>query len=229
METLPPYEILLTGDDQALIAISAEERQFVAAVSQDDPPTTAYIIKSTVQFAPRIVAQLRENLKKKQIHVVEQYKLPPEELEKIYASSKMALAAHVTSSHEYERQKDDVRALLALAVEDSVSDIHIVRRRQSANVSFRIGGQIHNHAAWSKDYTDMMCRFIYEVLCQDQAVTWNRAEPQDAVLDQVMPKGGRVRVRIGTIPASPDGYDMVLRILPGDRRDYACGRPWLYA
>ena len=90
METLPPYEILLTGDDQALIAISAEERQFVAAVSQDDPPTTAYIIKSTVQFAPRIVAQLRENLKKKQIHVVEQYKLPPEELEKIYASSKMA-------------------------------------------------------------------------------------------------------------------------------------------
>ena len=76
METLPPYEILLTGDDQALIAISAEERQFVAAVSQDDPPTTAYIIKSTVQFAPRIVAQLRENLKKKQIHVVEQYKLP---------------------------------------------------------------------------------------------------------------------------------------------------------
>ena len=216
METLPPYEILLTGDDQALIAISAEERQFVAAVSQDDPPTTAYIIKSTVQFAPRIVAQLRENLKKKQIHVVEQYKLPPEELEKIYASSKMALAAHVTSSHEYERQKDDVRALLALAVEDSVSDIHIVRRRQSANVSFRIGGQIHNHAAWSKDYTDMMCRFIYEVLCQDQAVTWNRAEPQDAVLDQVMPKGGRVRVRIGTIPASPDGYDMVLRILPGN-------------
>ena len=215
MDTLPPYEILLTGDENSLIPLSSADRQFVAAVSQDDPPTTAYIVKSNVQFPQRIVAQLRENLKKKQIHVIQQYKLPPEELEKIYASSKMASAAATPSSHEYERQRDDVRALLARAVEDSVSDIHIVRRRKSANVSFRVAGQIHNHALWTKDYADMMCRFIYEVLCQDQAVTWNRNEPQDAVLDTVMPNGDRVRVRIGTIPASPDGYDMVLRILPG--------------
>ena len=215
MDTLPAYEILLTGDEQSLIPLSSDERQFVAAVSQDDPPTTAYIVKSSVEFPSRIVAQLRENLKKKQIHVVQQYKQPPEELEKIYASSKMATTAHTPSSHEYERHRDDVRALLARAVEDSVSDIHIVRRRKSANVSFRIAGQIQNHALWTTDYADMMCRFIYEVLCQDQAVTWNRSEPQDAVLDSVMPNGGRVRVRIGTIPASPDGYDMVLRILPG--------------
>ena len=215
MEKLPSYEILLTGDEHSLIPLNGNERQFVAAVSQDDPPTTAYIVKSSVQFPQRIVAQLRENLKKKNIQVVQQYKLPPEELEKIYASSKMATAGETQISHEYERQRDDVRALLARAVEDSVSDIHIVRRRKSANVSFRIAGQIHNHTSWSKDYTDMMCRFIYEVLCQDQAVTWNRTEPQDAVLDIVLPNGGRVRVRIGTIPASPDGYDMVLRILPG--------------
>ena len=229
MNTLPAYEILLTGDEQSLIPLSSDERQFVAAVSQDDPPTTAYIVKSSVEFPSRIVAQLRENLKKKQIHVVQQYKQPPEELEKIYASSKMATTAHTPSSHEYERHRDDVRALLARAVEDSVSDIHIVRRRKSANVSFRIAGQIHNHALWTTDYADMMCRFIYEVLCQDQAVTWNRAEPQDAVLDSVMPNGGRVRVRIGTIPASPDGYDMVLRILPGSGRDDASERSWLSA
>ena len=209
------YEHLLTGGPGALVPLSAEARQLLAAVSDDDPPATARILKSSVQFSSRLVAQLREDLKKANIQVVGQSVVSPEQLESVYSSS-VVLATQPMHSGEYDRLRDDVRSLLARAVTESASDIHIVRRRRAATISFRVAGQVHQHEHWTDVYADLFCRFIYEVMCHDQDVTWNRALPQDAVLDTVTPTGERVRVRIGTIPASPDGYDMVLRILPGN-------------
>lgn len=205
---------LLTGGPQALIPISDQERQFLAAISEDNPPANAVILKSDLQFPSRLIGELREKLKNRNIRVTRHETVSTETLEKLYGAAKSPNGTNPVSV-DYDRHRDDVHSLLERAVDEKVSDIHIVRRRKNAFVSFRIAGQIHQRLRWQITQADLICRFIYEVMCTDQDVTWNRAEPQDAVLDTNLATGERIRVRIGTIPASPDGYDMVLRILPG--------------
>ncbi len=197
-----------------MVQLNDSEKAFLVAVSEDDPPTTAYILFTALDFPARLKAQVRESLKRKNVQVIGQIEIAPVELEEIYATSKTQ--TNVGSADiDYERGLDSIRALLARAVSENASDIHIVRRRRTASVSFRIDGRVAPFAEWSEQMADQTCRFIYEVMGYDQEVTWNRNEPQDAVMDTVLANGRRIRVRIGTIPASPDGYDMVLRILPG--------------
>ena len=214
LSKIPIFSLVLTGGPESLVPVSDEERAYFAAVAEDDPPDTAYILFTPLQYPARLKAQLRENLKRKNVHVIDQVEVTPADLENIYANAQVQTKSN-TADVDYERGRDAVRGLLARAVTDDASDIHIVRRRRTAKVSFRIDGRIVPHAEWSDLMADQTCRFIYEVMGYDQEVTWNRHEPQDAVVDTVLPNGRRVRVRVGTIPASPDGYDMVLRILPG--------------
>ena len=210
---LPRFKLLLTGESGALIEILPSERHFVAALSEDNPPSRAFILYTPLEFPKRIKARLRENLKHRNIQVIKQIEVPPQTMAAIYTRYGAQTETPVIDIN-YERYTDNVRALISRAVSDGASDIHIVRRRKAASVSFRTTGQIVPHAEWSEEQADHVCRFIYEVMGHDQSVTWNRHEPQDAVLDTTMPNGTRVRVRIGTIPTSPDGYDMVLRVLP---------------
>ena len=198
----------------AIAEIDPAEQSYFAAVSAEDPPISAQILYTRLQYPTRLKSQLRENLKRHDIHVTEQFEVTPRELAEVYASA----GRHGQTSAvelDYDRGRDQISALLTHAVKDAASDIHIVRRRRSANVSFRINGEIVPHSEWGEREADQSCRFIYESMCQDQEVTWNPHEPQDAAMDTTLPDGRRVRVRVGTIPASPDGYDMVLRIMPG--------------
>ncbi len=211
---LPAYKLVLTGGPESWVPIDQSERLFYAAVSEDEPPTAAYILFTALQYPARLKAQLRENLKRQNVQIIDQIEVTPNILEDIYADAER-IANPRSADLDFERGQDIVRVLLAKAVAEDASDIHIVRRRVSALVSFRISGQIVRYAEWPEVLADQTCRFIYEVLGHDQAVTWNRHEPQDAVADTILANGRRVRVRVGTIPASPDGYDMVLRILPG--------------
>ncbi len=214
MSVLPNYKVVLTGGQNPLIPIRESEKPYFAAVSEDDPPTTAYILFTGLQFPARLKAQLRENLKRRNVQVIDQIEITPSELEKVYATAEVQLQSSIVDL-DYERALDSIRALLNRAVAEDASDIHIVRRRRTAAISFRIDGQVIAITEWSEQFADQSCRFLYEVMGNDQEVTWNRHEPQDAVVDTVLSNGRRIRIRIGTIPASPDGYDMVLRILPG--------------
>ena len=212
--SVPPYKLVLTGGAESMVPIEESEHAYIAAVSEDDPPSSAHILFTSLQFPARLKAQLRENLKRQNIPVINQIEVTPAELEQIYSNTN-SFVQTLPSDLNYERALDSIRVLLARAVSDDASDIHIVRRQRTASVSFRIDGQIIPYAEWSEHTADQTCRFIYEVMGYDQEVTWNRHEPQDAVVDTRLVNGRRIRVRVGTIPASPDGYDMVLRILPG--------------
>ena len=214
MTGVPSYELVLTGGPEAPVPLPVEQQRYFAAVADSNPPTTAIILFTPLQFPALLKAQLRENLKRLGIQVIDQCRVTPEELERVYSTARHDLQNAAPSDIDYEKYRDSIMALFGAAVSESASDIHIVRRRRSARVSFRINGQLQHRSEWSDEEADSTCRFIYEILAQDQAVTWNPREPQDAVIDTSLNTGQRVRVRVGTIPASPDGYDMVLRVLP---------------
>ena len=64
---IPNYSLLLTGGTGSLVPISEAERAYFAAVSEDDPPSTAYILFTALQYPARLKAQLRENLKRQNV------------------------------------------------------------------------------------------------------------------------------------------------------------------
>ena len=217
MSGIPPYKTLLTAGPAARIGLPADQQRFFAAVSDtapdDDPPKSAIILYTSLDYPARLRAELRESLRRERITVVGSHEVTPEELERVYSTAQHDEVTPDTDL-DRERYRDITIRLLSAAVRRGASDIHIVRRQRSARVSFRIHGQIIPHTEWSDDEADNTCRYIYEILAREQAVTWNPRSTQDAVIDTSLDPAGRVRVRVGTIPASPDGYDMVLRVLP---------------
>ena len=145
---IPSYALLLTGGPASLVPVTEAERAYFAAVSEDDPPSNATILYTVLQYPARLKAQLRENLKRQNVQVIDQVEVTPAELEKIYANAQVQTKSN-TADVDYERGRDAVRGLLARAVADTASDIHIVRRSRTARVSFRIDGRIVPHAEWS--------------------------------------------------------------------------------
>jgi type II secretory ATPase GspE/PulE/Tfp pilus assembly ATPase PilB-like protein len=69
-----------------------------------------------------------------------------------------------------------------------------------------------DYAPWTTAYARSMATVIYQVIAAEQDVTFNERIPQSALIDKIV-GGERVRVRLNTIPAFPDGFDMIMRIL----------------
>lgn len=102
--------------------------------------------------------------------------------------------------------------LLAEALKEGVSDVHIEVRRDEAVVRFRKNGKLYNNSDWGVQYARQMAVVIYQVIAEEKDVTFVETQQQAAIIDRQINEH-RVRVRLNTMPAYPDGFDMVMRLL----------------
>jgi type II secretory ATPase GspE/PulE/Tfp pilus assembly ATPase PilB-like protein len=102
--------------------------------------------------------------------------------------------------------------LLGEALREGVSDIHIEVRRDEAVVRFRKNGKLYNSGDWGVMYARQMAIVIYQVIADEKDVTFVESQQQAAIIDRQIDEH-RVRVRLNTMPAYPDGFDMVMRLL----------------
>lgn len=110
--------------------------------------------------------------------------------------------------------------LLAESFRMKASDIHIEVRRLEAVVRYRIDGELMKATNWPRAFAYRFCQVVYSVVAEEEGkdVTFRPDTPQDAIIDKYV-DGERVRVRLGTVPAAPDGFDMAMRLLPLGRND----------
>lgn len=108
--------------------------------------------------------------------------------------------------------------LLGRAKDENVSDIHIEVRKDSAKLRYRINGELVNIDEWPRAFAFQLAQVVYSVIASEVDVTFKPDQPQDGVIDR---KFGdeRLRVRLATIPAAPDGFDMIMRLLPIGKTD----------
>ena len=102
--------------------------------------------------------------------------------------------------------------LLNSALREGVSDVHIEVRRDEAVVRFRKNGKLYNTSDWGVQYARQMAIVIYQVIAEEKDVTFVESQQQAAIIDRQINEY-RVRVRLNTMPAYPDGFDMVMRLL----------------
>src|SRR5690606_40684229 len=97
-------------------------------------------------------------------------------------------------------------------------DVHIEVRRGDANIYLRIDGDKTHYRQIKENIARTIARVAYSSLGKDKDVTFNQRKPQDAKIDMML-DGENVSIRLATIPASPSGFDMVLRILPAEAKE----------
>ena len=118
------------------------------------------------------------------------------------------------SNEEDTKLQSEFLQMIADAMRQGASDVHIELHGIQANVRYRIHGRLKEMLTWSYDYAHRLSGVAFAVTAEElDGVTFNPRVPQFALVDKVV-NGTRVRLRLNSIPASPDGYDVIIRILP---------------
>ena len=109
---------------------------------------------------------------------------------------------------------DFYEEMVGAAIRETVSDIHIEKRKNSASIRMRKHGQLMNYReTLSAKFCLDLCTVIYNVLAESKDVTFMPSEYQAAAVNTRI-KGSEVKLRYQSLPVYPDGFDVVLRVLP---------------
>ena len=114
---------------------------------------------------------------------------------------------------ELTTAREDLREIVAYAVDHDVTDIHLEVRKQLAKIRFRKDGDMFTLREWSAQRVRCMCFTAFNRESDDVKKHFNGVIPHDASMELAV-KGMNVRVRLASIPAYPyPGFDVVFRIL----------------
>lgn len=117
-----------------------------------------------------------------------------------------------------ERQRNfDI--IIGDAFRQKVSDIHIERRPNVATIRMRKHGQLMDYAEMGANDCTALVSVIHNVLAKNKATTFQERSYQSASIHTTT-GGNQLMLRYQSLPTYPDGFDVVLRLLPlGDDRD----------
>jgi type II secretory ATPase GspE/PulE/Tfp pilus assembly ATPase PilB-like protein len=122
------------------------------------------------------------------------------------------------------RKFDDI---MQKVIAQRASDIHIEKRADHATIKIRKNGELiplEEYEAMSPSEALKLCGVIYTVLAENDSkdISFNEAQiQQGAIKTSVMIKDAvhEVKLRFQSIPAYPDGFDVVMRVLPVGRNE----------
>lgn len=103
--------------------------------------------------------------------------------------------------------------MVSVAIREGVSDIHIERRRSSATIRMRKHGQMMVYKELSPRFCLDLCTVVYNVLAETKDVNFMPNEYQAAAVNTRI-QGVEVKLRYQSLPVYPDGFDVILRVLP---------------
>lgn len=154
--------------------------------------------------------EIRKKLNKNKVGVVGQVMATEELIKSLYEN------ASVSTDHK-EMMKGDLHEfyedMIAFALRERVSDIHIEKRATRSVIRMRKHGQLVVYDEPSNVFADRLCRVIYNVLGENQDVSFREDIYQAASVNTIV-KGEEVKLRYQSLPVYPGGYDVVLRVLP---------------
>ena len=213
---IPPYLSLMSGP-KGKMPLDAIVRKDFAVLATDDEKRESVLIES---FEGKL-----ENPKE---HAVSSMDLKQKIRKLGYKVITMASTRDIISiiydeSKNNQTNDDEKRVgelqtdfdeLIKAAVSNSSSDVHIEVRRNKAKIRFRKNGDLEDYKELSVSYASELSGVIYRVIAEEKDVTFQPGQPQDAVIDRQLTDQLRMRIRLATMPAYPNGFDMVMRLLP---------------
>lgn len=214
-ENIPGYKKILTMPDGEIPLTGELAKYYIAVLLNERHRTIELIASIDAPFTGPIdtnLMTLKERVKSKGYKSVNISNATSAIIEIILEDGKKNSSEEEEAKETSELQ-NDYDDLLKESVEQNISDIHIEVRRDSSIVRTRKDGILAQVHEWPVQYARRLASVIYQVIAEEKDITFKDSEPQSAVVDRDL-GNQRIRVRLATMPAYPDGFDMVMRILP---------------
>lgn len=169
-------------------------------------------VASTVHFASYI-ATIGKNYR-----IANRAVITPLLLRAIYEQTEQA-----TGEEDQEKKKGDMEKNFEIIIGDAfrqrVSDIHIERRPNVATIRMRKHGQLMDYTEMGANDCLALVSVIHNVLAKNKATTFKAGDYQSASIHTSV-GSSQLMLRYQSLPTYPEGFDVVLRLLPlGDGSD----------
>lgn len=219
---LPEEYDVVSVNPESFFFVKEKNRDFIAIISEYDAETDGESVSIIINISSRNKMGYKEYL-----NIAKEKSIPfrilkcrgSDILSSIYATNQGNLDN--VSDNEFDSEIiDEVVDLISDAIQNNVSDVHIEVRRDFSKVRFRKDGALSTRLQITYSRGEKYAIVLYQALSTESGVVFNPTVPQDAMVDHVF-NGIRARLRIATAPASPSGFDMVVRILKfGEKSAY---------
>jgi type II secretory ATPase GspE/PulE/Tfp pilus assembly ATPase PilB-like protein len=116
--------------------------------------------------------------------------------------------------HSNEIKKTE--SIFEQALKVGASDIHLEKRRTQTKLRYRVNGEMYDVDSFFAGEGEKIARVIYQIFTSEDgesASNFDETKPQNGLIDRMF-DNQRVRARIATVPANPDGFDVICRLLP---------------
>lgn len=193
------YAVLLTGESSRQVHIMCSESSALSGRVDNNFQTISLRCSSKGYKVARLFAT-------------------PEIISIVYDSARSGARSDEDLAKNSSALQRTYDSLLFDALKEDVSDIHIEIHGDSATIRFRKHGALYVHQELSVTHARALATVIYQVVAKEKDVTFNERIPQDGVVDRDI-GGHSLRVRLATMPAYPDGFDMVMRLLPRGKNE----------
>lgn len=111
--------------------------------------------------------------------------------------------------------------ILQNALANDVSDIHIEVRPTAGTIRMRKNGEMMEYNPSNRlNFNDSfnLCSVLYNVLATTKSVSFDPRDCQQAAINYTV-KDQELKLRYQSVPAYPDGFDVILRVLPVGRSE----------
>lgn len=111
--------------------------------------------------------------------------------------------------------------ILQNALANDVSDIHIEVRPSGCTIRMRKNGEMMEYNPsnrLSHNEAFNLCSVLYNVLASTKSVSFDPRDCQQAAINYTI-KDQELKLRYQSVPAYPDGFDVILRVLPVGRSE----------
>lgn len=222
-----PEGALLTSE-RGVFALSPALREGLALISVGkSKQKECWLVATEAMFGKPAFLELMENVRKsyegadesKKYRITRRSKIDEQVLKLVYEHDQI-MHSNISETRDDSKIINYFDEMVADALREEVSDIHIEKRGHSAIVKMRKHGEIMEYRELSKSHAYDLCSVIYNVLAENRDIVFNDMEYQAAAINRVV-EGIEVKLRYQSLPVYPDGFDVVLRVLPiGKNEEY---------
>lgn len=212
-ESLPIGDIISYVGDVFELPEKSRKEILVWDISQEDKKLV-WILSLKTAFHNNYYLQLIKDIEKSNYRIVKKCIADSSVINSLYER-------RINLENQKETSENSIvvasfELMLKDALKEGVSDVHIEVRKQSGIIRMRKNGEMMDYNVnkkYSYNEANDMCSVIYNILASTKDVSFNPREYQQATVDYTL-GGEDLKLRYQSLPAYPDGYDVVLRVLP---------------
>lgn len=216
---LPPGNVLSAPGDEFKLTDNVRKEMIVWDTSTQERKMV-WLLSVKSAYGSNSFLQLAKDIEKSDYKLVRKALIEPNLLNQLYdkrtnADNQSANADDSTVVLYFEK-------ILKDALLEKVSDIHFEVRPNGAVIRMRKNGDMMEYEPdrrLSYKEANDICSVIYNVLASTKAVSFDPRDCQQAAVNYFVKGQGNnkdqdLKLRYQSVPAYPDGYDVILRVLP---------------